>query len=316
VSDALYERYKDALRRGHVAALRGRSDTALEAYLEAAAIAPERALPHVGIGTISLRLGRPADALVAFDAALVRAPADEAALAGRADALIVLERRAEAAATLDRLAAALAPDRPAEALDSAVRALQLAESRPRRRAVGALAERLAATGVDPADERLARAARLIDVSGPAGPEADAAWIDHALEGEGPLAPGELWPEAIRTGDPLAALIRAEAAAAAGDDREARQAFLEAARGLAATGRSNAAIDACYQALALGPDDPDLHIALAGLYIDRGWRTTASEKLALLERLAELSGDEATAERVRAVALQRLGEVAVAPRPVV
>ena len=36
MSDALYERYKDALRRGHVAALRGRLDEALAAYREAA----------------------------------------------------------------------------------------------------------------------------------------------------------------------------------------------------------------------------------------------------------------------------------------
>ena len=45
-SSSLYERYKDALRRGHVAALRGRNDAAIEAYQEAASIAPDRALPH------------------------------------------------------------------------------------------------------------------------------------------------------------------------------------------------------------------------------------------------------------------------------
>ena len=36
VSGSLYERYKEALRRGHVAALRGRLDAALDAYGEAA----------------------------------------------------------------------------------------------------------------------------------------------------------------------------------------------------------------------------------------------------------------------------------------
>ena len=44
-SEALYERYKDALRRGHVASQRGRSRTALTAYAEAASIAPDRRHP-------------------------------------------------------------------------------------------------------------------------------------------------------------------------------------------------------------------------------------------------------------------------------
>jgi len=51
-SGSLYERYKDALRRGHVAALRGRHDAAVDAYGEAAEIAPDRALPHTSIGGI------------------------------------------------------------------------------------------------------------------------------------------------------------------------------------------------------------------------------------------------------------------------
>ena len=36
MSEALYEQYKDALRRGHVAALRGQLDAAAAAYREAA----------------------------------------------------------------------------------------------------------------------------------------------------------------------------------------------------------------------------------------------------------------------------------------
>ena len=49
--EALYERYKDALRRGHVASLRGRLEEALAAYAEAASIAPERSTPHTSAGT-------------------------------------------------------------------------------------------------------------------------------------------------------------------------------------------------------------------------------------------------------------------------
>ena len=44
MSDAVYERYKEALRRGHVAAERGRFDAALAAYANAAGLAPDRAL--------------------------------------------------------------------------------------------------------------------------------------------------------------------------------------------------------------------------------------------------------------------------------
>jgi len=40
MTEALYERYKEALRRGHVASLRGRPEAALAAYVEAATIAP------------------------------------------------------------------------------------------------------------------------------------------------------------------------------------------------------------------------------------------------------------------------------------
>ena len=50
MSELLYEQYKDALRRGHVAALRGRLDVAAAAYREASTIAPDRALPYVGPG--------------------------------------------------------------------------------------------------------------------------------------------------------------------------------------------------------------------------------------------------------------------------
>ena len=79
MTEALYERYKDALRRGHVAVQRGRLDEALDAYGEAARVAPERALPLVGIGQVLLRLGKPNEANTTFARALERAPTDEAA---------------------------------------------------------------------------------------------------------------------------------------------------------------------------------------------------------------------------------------------
>src|SRR6185503_3748233 len=98
-----FERYKDALRRGHSAAQGGRFDEAIAAYQEAGTIAPDRAMPQSSLGGVLARMGRTAQALAAYDAALARAPGDEAALRGRAELLAMAGRRAEAADTLDRL---------------------------------------------------------------------------------------------------------------------------------------------------------------------------------------------------------------------
>src|SRR4029078_13143995 len=68
-SGSLYERYKDALRRGHVPALRGRNDAAIDAYGEAASIAPDRALPHASIGGIFVKMGWLDEAITAYDRA-------------------------------------------------------------------------------------------------------------------------------------------------------------------------------------------------------------------------------------------------------
>ena len=102
--EALYDRYKDALKRGHVASLKGRLDEALDAYAEASRIAPERATPHTSAGTALLRRKRAADALRYFEAALTLAPRDETALVGRAQSLAALDRRREAAEAYDKLA--------------------------------------------------------------------------------------------------------------------------------------------------------------------------------------------------------------------
>ena len=140
--EALYERYKDALRRGHVASLRGRLEEALTAYAEAAAIAPERATPHTSAGTALMRRKRPADAVRHYTAAVRLAPRDEAALLGRAQALTALDRRAQAADAYDAVAEVQAANgKLADAVDSARRGLELAEGRERRRTLERLIER-------------------------------------------------------------------------------------------------------------------------------------------------------------------------------
>ena len=93
MSDPRYDQYREALRLGHLATQRERHDAAAAAYREAARLAPDRALPLVGLGGALAKLGRTDDAIAAFAAALDRAPDDTVALAGRADALAAAGRR-------------------------------------------------------------------------------------------------------------------------------------------------------------------------------------------------------------------------------
>ena len=304
--EALYERYRDALRRGHVAALRGRPDAALVAYDEAARIAPERSVPHASVGAVLARLGRNDEALLAYDRALERAPTDETTLRGRADVLVGLGRRVEAAETLATLAEALdAAGRTAEACDAARRALELAESRPRRRYVTALVARLRGSGEDAAIEALDRALRILEpessprVSGgeaaaPSRVVTDPATVGTLAEDGPPPAP----PNGIALGED------ADDRLDAGDPDGARAGYLAAAAAHRAVGRTDAALDACYVALRLAPAEPDLHLALVELYLDRGWRTQAADKLVLLGRLVALADDPVLAARVASIGRAR------------
>ncbi|MEA2519430.1 MAG: Tetratricopeptide repeat, partial [Chloroflexota bacterium] len=288
---SLYERYKDALRRGHVAALRGRDEAAIDAYGEAASIAPDRALPHASIGGILARMDRLDDAVAAFERALALAPRDEAALRGLADAHARAGRRTRAATILDRLAEILdATDRLADATDAARRALELAESRARRAQVAGLVRRLRSTpSNDEAGQRaLDQALGLLEPSEIGGDSPDAASergpraADQALEIEPDRVP-EPVPEPAGLGIALGAA--AEAALHAGDLVAAHDGLLAAARAHRRAGRLVAAVDACYLAIGLSPADPDLHLLLVELYLDRGWRSQATDKLLLLGRLA-------------------------------
>ncbi len=92
-------------------------------------------------------------------------------------------------------------------------------------------------------------------------------------------------------------LAVETALEAGDLDEARARALVAAAAHRAVGQYHAAMDVCYQALAIAPSDPDIHLALAELYLDRGWPGPAADKLVLLGRLAMLTGDGATRTRI-------------------
>ena len=342
VNGSLYERYKDALRRGHVAALRGRNDAALVAYGEAATIAPDRALPQASIGGVLVKLDRIEDAIAAYDRALALAPRDEGALRGLAEVHIRTGRRTAAASMLDRLADSLdATGRLADATDAARRALELAESRARRKQVEAFTARLRAssTADETAQRALDQALRLLEPSATEGlPEAPVAVVDDADIAEpepaatepGPaaiepeaaaadVAPVEPAPEPAPEPEPepepepvpepaglgIALGAAAEAALFAGDEAAAHDGLLAAARAHRRAGRLSAAVDACYLAIGIAPSDPDLHLLLAEVYLDRGWRGQAIDKLLLLGRLADLDDDQAVRDRLCALVTERL-----------
>ena len=297
MTGSLYEEYKEALRRGHVAALRGRHDLAIQAFREAARIAPDRALPHVGLAAALARLDRVDEALAAYRAALARAPDDEGALRGRADLLEAQDRPAEAAGSLDHLAGVLErAGRTADACDVARRALELAESRGRRRLVQTLVARLRESASDPAvAEALARAMSVLDVESVTTP-ADAPTTTEP----GPEAAAEEpapRPRRVPPPDAIALSRAFETAIDAGNIDEARKQAVATSSAHRAAGQFHASIDACYEALAIAPADPGVHFALALLYLDRGWRTLAADKLVLIGRLSQLTGDTASQARL-------------------
>ncbi len=317
-SDALYERYKDALRRGHVAALQGRLTDALTAYAEAASIAPERATPHTSAGTALLRGRRPEDALAQFDVALRLAPGDEAALLGRAEALAALDRPHEAAEAFDAVAEVRGrAGRLADAVDAARRGLELAEGRDRRRILRALVERLRATEPpEPGRVSLERAVRVLQGPAAMGPAtgddgakageaaASAAAGDEPTDGTVAAEPAttptvrRVLDRALPPDADAAGLARvAEAAMDAGDPDAAVERLLDLAAARLLEDAREAALDACYVGLSIVPDHVALHLALVELYDARGWRTLATEKLALLDRVAALDGDQLVREAV-------------------
>jgi tetratricopeptide (TPR) repeat protein len=301
----LYERYKDALRRGHMAMARSQLDVALAAYREALALAPERPLPHVGAGQALLRKGDAQEALAAFDAALDRSPRDEAGLRGRADALAGLGRRSDAAHSLDVLSDVQErAGRIGDAYDTTRHALELAEQKARRRRLQDLARRVRiAAGARPDDQSLATTLRALDASEAATEAfADSAAARSAYGVPSLTAPGDAndadapptgrQPAMAPPPDPVALIVEGEVALDAGDLAAARVAYLAAAAAFAADGLTAAALDACWVALAFAPDDAELHLRLVELYLEAGWDGPAADKLALLARLTELDGKQA------------------------
>jgi len=360
VSGPLFDQYKAALRRGHMSALAGDLEDALEAYRDAARLVPERSLPLASQGTVLHRLDRWPEAAEVFENALRLTPDDEATLRARATAREERGMRSGAAADLERLAFVLdVSGRAPEAAEAARRANEL-ETKPAR---AALAERLTlpaaqspvpsdedgspvpaqaapddhATVGDPAwpseDGPQATPSRSTVADGGApmpGTTADAAPVAAEAElaaAEAELAAAEAasavaaemgnsWPAIdlpsphpppIVGPPPDTEQLMAEAAALfdAGDTAGSGERMLTAVAVHRAAGRLDAALDVCFQVLAIAPGDPNVHLAIANLQLDRGWTPLAREKIDLLLRLTSLTGDTQAEADTHGLASERL-----------
>ena len=301
MSDSLFDRYREVLRAGHVAVLRGRLEDAAASYREAALLAADRALPRTALGSVQLRLGQPEQALATFDEALALAPADDAALLGRAQALVVLERPDDAATTFDNLAdVRRAAGKHADAGDALRRALEIRPTAARRQRYQELADELRqVVGAAEAERALARALRYLETEAAQGepPPAEPASPEPASP-EPAVAPTEL-PDPARQGEAL--LLASEEAAARGDAPGAVTAAISAAQAFRDANHPVAALDACTRGLGSGPDDVSLHLLIAELALERGAVGPAADTYRNLLRLAEIDGDPATRERVAAAA---------------
>ncbi|HXR26240.1 MAG TPA: hypothetical protein VN771_00115, partial [Candidatus Baltobacteraceae bacterium] len=95
------------------------------------------------------------------------------------------------------------------------------------------------------------------------------------------------PDLLAAPDPEAFFDEAEQAREAGQTREALALYVLASDAYARAGAREAALEVCQRALAISPDAPSVHLALVRLYLGRGWRERAIEKLTLLDRLLAL-----------------------------
>ena len=225
MSDALYERYKDALRRGHVAAAAG-PGCGRPGGLQRGGRPGSG--PGAAAGRHRCRPASPGEA-DRGPGDLRRGPGSRPDGRGRA-ARPGGARRARPATgstrprCYDRLAIALdGRDRLPEAAEAARRALESAESRVRRATMRRYADRLAAAG-----ERAGGDRRAGPGDGRAGCPGD------------PTTPPP--PPPI---DPIAAMAELADAVDAGDLEAARSLALAIAAGHRGAARPSAAIDACY-----------------------------------------------------------------------
>lgn len=307
----LFEQYKDALRRGHVALLGDELDAALDAYHEAASLVPDRPLPHASLGEVLGRLGRTAEAIAEYDLALALTPDD--AIVAEARALLFETLPTPAAPDASEVEPVVAEAMPAFEDVAAFEDVE-AMGRPGADAAVARAPTDARDASDAADADASDAGDAAPRASEPRPEADA--VGSAGDATADADPNGPWPAIDLPSPPAPVLeaplpdplrLAAEAAArlADGDAAAARDLWLTAVAVHRADGRLDAAIDACLELLAFAPGDPRVHLAIANLQLDRGWDEVATEKIELLLRLTSLSGDAQAEADVHLLAAERL-----------
>jgi tetratricopeptide (TPR) repeat protein len=221
--------------------------------------------------------GKP-DALLAYQEALRRG--HQALLGGNARQALA-EYESAIAVAGDRALPHLSAGRALLALNRAADALAAFERAHERSPsdTGAL------QGKAEALTRLGRAREAAEV---------AAEIERLISGARPATAGAT--TGAETDLPESALPRAEVLMGAAErawldgrvDTAVGQ-WLAAARFHAADGHLDAALEACQRALLAEPGGPRVHLELSRLYVARGWREQAAERMELLSRLVELDG---------------------------
>ncbi len=98
------DRYREALRQGHLAMVRGRPGEAISHYEAAAHLAERRSLPLVAMASVYLQMRQPREAIACYEAALERNTSDTAAMRGLALALEAAGRPGDAAVMHGRAA--------------------------------------------------------------------------------------------------------------------------------------------------------------------------------------------------------------------
>ncbi len=242
--DPIFERYKEALRAGHVAALRGRPDDALLQYRSAAAIAPDRALPHVGMAEVLLRTGRLDEAQAACTVALRLAPHDESVLELAARVHEAAGRGTDASTHLDRVVDLREKQgRTGDALAAATRAHAADPTDARRDRVAAL------TAVVEAERaRLSNPAWAPEASHSAG-SAPGAGDDAAV------APPPAVPAPVAAGTSFAEPARAEGTRPDADGQAAAPVAVASPGDSAAPSEATVPVEANAPGASKRPDTP-------------------------------------------------------------
>jgi thioredoxin-like negative regulator of GroEL len=91
-------------------------------------------------------------------------------------------------------------------------------------------------------------------------------------------------------DPEGLFLAASEARERAERDQAVGTFLEAAVAYAERNQWAAATDACFRALETSPGDVRVHLAMAGLYLRRGWPQLGVERLTLVLRLLDVDPD--------------------------